>query len=99
MIIYYERHAEIEPMYKLGLSRIEAAAYVGVSPSLFDTMVDDGRMPRPVRINARAVYDRRAVEDAWSRLAGRGEGVIVQAASDENPLDALLLPAAMRRVS
>ena len=98
MIIYYERHAEIEPMYKLGLSRIEAAAYVGVSPSLFDTMVDDGRMPRPVRINARTVYDRIAVEDAWARLAGRGEGV-VQAANDENPLDALLLPAVMRRAS
>ena len=38
MIIYCERHAEIEPIYKLGLSRIEAAAYVGVSPSLFDAM-------------------------------------------------------------
>jgi hypothetical protein len=34
-----------------GLSRIEAARYVGVSPSLFDQMVKDGRMPGPKRIN------------------------------------------------
>jgi predicted DNA-binding transcriptional regulator AlpA len=36
-----------------GLSRVQAAAYVGISPTLFDEMVADGRMPKPVRINAR----------------------------------------------
>ena len=41
-----------------GLCRVEAAAYVGVSPTLFDEMVGDGRMPRPKRINARSVWDR-----------------------------------------
>lgn len=33
-----------------GLSRAQAAAYIGVSPSLFDEMVQDGRMPKPTRI-------------------------------------------------
>jgi hypothetical protein len=28
-----------------GMSRVEAADYIGVSPTLFDTMVRDGRMP------------------------------------------------------
>ena len=41
-----------------GLSREQAAAYVGISPSLFDTLVKDGRMPAPKRINSRTVWDR-----------------------------------------
>jgi hypothetical protein len=41
-----------------GLSRVEAAQYIGVSPSLFDVMVKDGRMPPPKPINARKVWDR-----------------------------------------
>ena len=39
-----------------GLSREQAAAYVGISPSLFDTLVQDGRMPAPKRINSRTVW-------------------------------------------
>src|SRR5438270_13850392 len=41
-----------------GLSRNQAAGYIGVSPSLFDKMVADGRMPGPKRINKRTVWDR-----------------------------------------
>jgi predicted DNA-binding transcriptional regulator AlpA len=43
-----------------GLRREEAAAYIGVSPSTFDKMVADGRMPIPKRINARTVWDRKS---------------------------------------
>jgi predicted DNA-binding transcriptional regulator AlpA len=49
----------IEPR---GLDRTKAAAYVGVSPSLFDQMVDDGRMPSPKIINSRRVWDRRELD-------------------------------------
>ena len=42
-----------------GLSRTEAAAYIGVSPTLFDHLVRDRRMPPPKRINARTVWDRK----------------------------------------
>ena len=51
-----------------GLSRAEAAAYVGISPSLFDRMVKDGRMPGPKRINSRAVWDRIQVDLAFDAL-------------------------------
>lgn len=51
-----------------GLSRAQAAAYIGVSPSLFDVMVDDGRMPKPTRINARAVWDRIKIDEAFAAL-------------------------------
>ena len=55
----------IEPR---GLSRIGAAGYLGVSPSLFDAMVKDGRMPQPKRINSRAVWDRRQLDEAFEAL-------------------------------
>jgi predicted DNA-binding transcriptional regulator AlpA len=51
-----------------GLSRTEAAAYIGVSPSLFDAMVKDGRMPKPKRINARTVWDRKKLDAAFDML-------------------------------
>jgi predicted DNA-binding transcriptional regulator AlpA len=51
-----------------GLSRVQSAAYVGVSPSLFDEMVRDGRMPKPVRINARTVWDRLQLDEAFAAL-------------------------------
>ena len=55
----------IEPR---GLSRVEAAGYVGVSPSMFDTMVRDGRMPGPKRINSRVVWDRHRLDEAFDAL-------------------------------
>ena len=51
-----------------GLSRLEAAAYIGVSPSLFEKMVKDGRMPKPKRINTRTVWDRRQLDEAFEAL-------------------------------
>ena len=52
-----------------GLSRPQAAAYIGVSPSLFDEMVKDGRMPKAVRINARTVWDRVQLDEAFAALS------------------------------
>lgn len=52
-----------------GLSRVQAAAYIGVSPSLFDEMVKDGRMPKPARINARTVWDRIKLDEAFAALS------------------------------
>jgi predicted DNA-binding transcriptional regulator AlpA len=51
-----------------GLSREQAAAYVGISPSLFDMLVKDGRMPAPKRINARTVWDRVQLDEAFAAL-------------------------------
>jgi predicted DNA-binding transcriptional regulator AlpA len=51
-----------------GLSRVQAAAYIGVSPSLFDEMVTDGRMPKPTRINSRTVWDRVKLDEAFAAL-------------------------------
>jgi len=51
-----------------GLSRERAAAYVGISPSLFDILVRDGRMPGPKRINSRTVWDRLQLDEAFAAL-------------------------------
>jgi predicted DNA-binding transcriptional regulator AlpA len=54
-----------------GLSRVEASAYVGVSPSLFDQMVGDGRMPKPKTVNARVIWDRLKLDEAFTALPDR----------------------------
>ena len=51
-----------------GLSRVLAAAYIGIKPTLFDEMVKDHRMPSPKRINSRTVWDRLALDEAFAAL-------------------------------
>jgi excisionase family DNA binding protein len=53
-----------------GLSRTEAATYIGVSPSYFDQMVKDGRMPQPIRIGSRVVWDKWEIDEAFDALRG-----------------------------
>src|ERR1700716_1068647 len=60
------------PGWPRGLSRKLAASYIGVSIALFDDMVCDGRMPLPVHINRRVVWDIRLIDRAFERLAGWG---------------------------
>jgi len=57
------------------MSRVEAAQYVGVSPSLFDELVKDGRMPRPKLINSRKVWHRQRVDQAFAELPEDGQDV------------------------
>jgi hypothetical protein len=54
-----------------GLCREEAAIYVGVSPTLFDEMVADSRMPQPKIINARKVWDLKRLDLAFDALPDR----------------------------
>ncbi len=71
-----------------GLSRDEAARYVGVGVTKFDEMVADGRMPKPKRIDGRVVWDRLKIEAAFSDLPDEGAA---------NPWDRVLQPAESRR--
>ncbi|CAO4132547.1 hypothetical protein OFEAOIEE_LOCUS266 [Methylorubrum extorquens] len=65
-----QRPADLLPqsLPPLGLSRVESAAYIGVSASLFDAMVQDGRMPLPKRINTRTVWARLRLDAAFAAL-------------------------------
>ena len=59
---------EIAP--RRGLSREEAARYIGVGATKFDEMVAGGRMPRPRRIDGRVIWDIRALDLAFDDLPG-----------------------------
>jgi excisionase family DNA binding protein len=58
-----------------GLSREEAARYVGVGVTLFDEMVADGRMPKPKVINRRVVWDRLALDAHFTDLPDAANNV------------------------
>lgn len=62
-----------------GLSRDEAARYIGVGSTKFDEMVADRRMPRPKRVDGRVIWDRLQIEAAFTDLT-----------ENANPLDAIL---------
>ncbi len=51
-----------------GLSRVEAAQYIRVSPTTFDQMVADGSMPKPKRIGRRVVWDLQQLDLAFTAL-------------------------------
>ncbi len=51
-----------------GLHREMAARYIGLSPSKFDQLVSDGRMPKAKRIDGRRVWDRWLVDQAFDAI-------------------------------
>ena len=53
-----------------GLSRVQAAEYVGVGTTKFDELVSDGRMPQPKRIHGRMVWDRVQLDESFAALQG-----------------------------
>ena len=60
---------------RLGLNRVESAEFIGVSPTKFDDMVADGRMPKPKMIDSRRVWSREALVKAFAALPDTdGEG-------------------------
>ena len=61
-----------------GLSRVEAAEYIGIGASKFDVMVADCRMPKPKKIDGRRVWDVRSLDRAFEALPGGAD-------SDHNP--------------
>jgi predicted DNA-binding transcriptional regulator AlpA len=62
--------SDMRPVPRRGLSREEAAMYVGISPSKFDELVEDGRMPGPVKIDSRKIWDIRNLDLAFDALSG-----------------------------
>ena len=60
--------SEMRPLPRRGVSRDEAAIYIGVSAGKFDELVANGRMPQPLRIGARKVWDLRALDLCFDAL-------------------------------
>jgi predicted DNA-binding transcriptional regulator AlpA len=56
-----------------GLSRLQSAEYVGISPTKFDELVADGRMPKPKKIDSRRLWDRLELDLAFAALETEDE--------------------------
>jgi predicted DNA-binding transcriptional regulator AlpA len=67
--------SSLPPGYVLGvLNREQAAQYVGVSPSLFDELVANGRMPKGVVLSERRFgWVQRELDGAIATLPRKGE--------------------------
>ena len=79
------RRAQILPpsMAPIGLSREEAAAYIGVGASLFDRLISDGRMPQPRPLGERLIWDVAEVTAAFRALPHRDEVANQPASSND----------------
>ena len=69
------RRAEIVAQLPIvfGLDRIQAAASVGISATLFDALVAARTMPQPRLINSRRVWDVDELRAAFKALPRDGE--------------------------
>ena len=63
------RHNALPPqLAPRGLCREAAAQYIGISPSKFDDLVEDGSMPTPKVIGRRRIWDREQLDVAFVAL-------------------------------
>jgi predicted DNA-binding transcriptional regulator AlpA len=67
-----------------GLRRVEAAIYVGVSPTKFDDWVKRGLMPKPKRQDDIVVWDQLSLDSAFEALRDEGERAGQQGSSSWN---------------
>ncbi len=65
--------APLPPPTRRGLSRVEAADYIGVGASKFDAMVSEGQMPKAKKLGGRRVWDVRALDRFFDALPGGDE--------------------------
>jgi len=63
----------VHPLPPRGLCRVQAAAYIGVSPTTFDGMIADGIMPKPKRVRSRVIWDLKKLDAAFEALPGDEE--------------------------
>ena len=56
------------PILRRGLSRVEAAMYLGISPSKFDEMRKDGRVGPAKVIDGRKIFDVRTLDENFDAL-------------------------------
>lgn len=63
---------------KRGLSRREAAEYIGISESKFADLVRQGRMPAPRKIDRGLIYDRYQIDEAFDNLPTESERILIE---------------------
>ena len=66
--------ARLRPVPRRGLSRDEAAMYVGIGATTFDRMVTEGAMPKPLQIAGRKLWDIRSLDLYFDQLSNQDTG-------------------------
>lgn len=66
------RKPKANAVFKRGFSRVEAAQYLGISPSKFDELRKDGRVGPPRLIDARKVWDVADLDTAFEAFPIEG---------------------------
>lgn len=74
------RDIRLQTQPRRGLRRAEAAIYVGVSPTKFDELVQNGKFPKPTRLDRVAVWDKQQLDLAFDALLAPDD-------ESENPWD------------
>ena len=80
----------LPPSSRRGYDRKEAASYVGVSPTSFDKLVNDGTLPQPIQFLGRKVWDVRTLDSVLDTLSGIDSRQPASAHDDEDGLDSEL---------
>ena len=62
----------VEVVQPRGLSREQAARYVGIGATKFDELVGNGAMPAAKNIGTRKIWDRMALDAAFEELPSSG---------------------------
>lgn len=72
-----------------GVNREQAAVLIGVSPTVFDRLVQEGTMPQPrLPVKGRCVWDVDELAAAWRRLPHRGGTAnLDDTRANDNPWD------------
>lgn len=70
----------------VGISREQAAAFIGISSTLFDRLVHEGMMPDGRKIFGRIVWDVAEVVQAFRALPHSSEPIDARA-TESNPWD------------
>lgn len=83
-----KRAASILPdnLAPIGVSREQAAAFIGISSSLFDRLITDGLMPDSRALYGRRVWDVAEVAEAFRAIPHRSQHIDAPAAKG-NPWD------------
>lgn len=63
------RDIRLQTQPRRGLRRVEAAIYVGVSPTKFDEFVQRGTFPKPMRLDRITLWDLRRLDHALDALS------------------------------
>lgn len=63
-----EARSRVRPIVRRGLSRLEAATYIGISPSKFDELRKAHRIPPPKVLDGRLIFTAERLDEFLDAL-------------------------------